>query len=458
MKRKILVFLFLLILLILNPICTIFAKEYSLLDLWRVALERSERIRIAKEDLFISQQEKNGARSVLFPHLSTFGSYTRYNREKSTNFFILQPEYTTSWGAKIDHSFSLSGKEFIALDIAKDNITKSRFDLASVKEDYLLKVASAYYDVLKAKKALEIVRANMKRLKRHRDAAEVRLKVGEVTKTTLLRAEAELSGAQSDLIEAENNLRLSKAILAKTAGIAGEYDVKEENEIADSINNLIIDGCKLTDLKCLKEKALSERAEIKALNINRRIARNKILEAKGGYWPTFSIEGVYSRQENHPATSFAIKETMYAVLRIDFPLFEGGLTRAEVNRARAELRQAELALLDLQKSINIEVESAYLDLMTKSSILKKLEAQVAYARDNYNMVSRQFKYGLADSIDVIDANTLLVTTERELANARFDYLFAILKLKRATGTLLKMVTAELSKEKDMRMKLFGEGE
>jgi outer membrane protein len=441
MKKGILIFLF--FLLIFNP-HTIFAKEYSLGELWKIALERSEAIRIAKEDLFISQEEKNKARSVLIPRFSTFGSYTRYNREKSTDFFILQPEYTTSWGAKIDHSLSLSGKEFIALDIAKDNITKSRFDLNSVKEDYLLKVASAYYDVLKAKKALEIAEVNTERLKRHRDAAEIRLKVGDVTKTTLLRAEAELSGAHSDLIEAENNLRLSKAILAKTVGISEDYDVEEEIEISRGINNLVIDGCKATDLECLKEKALSERSEIKALDINRKIARNKILEARGGYWPALSVEGVYSRQENHPAISFAIKETMYAVLRIDFSLFEGGLTRAEVNRARAELRQAELAFLDLQKSIDIEVESAYLDLMTKSSILKKLQAQVIYAKDNYNMVSRQFKYGLADSIDVIDANTLLVTSERELANARFDYLLAILKLRRATGTLLKVITAELS--------------
>lgn len=61
-------------------------------------------------------------------------------------------------------------------------------------------------------------------------------------------------------------------------------------------------------------------------------------------------------------------------------------------------------------------------------ILKSLEDQLTFARDNYNATSKQFEFGLANSIDVVDANTLLVTSERQLAD---------LRLKRATGTLLK---------------------
>jgi outer membrane protein len=443
MRKGILaVFVFL---LIFNP-DTIFAKEYSLTELWRLALERSETIKIAEEALFISEREKDKAKSVFLPRLSTFGNYRRYSREKYRGLFILQPEYHTSWGIRLDQSLSLGGEEIIAFNIAKENIIKSRFALDSIKEDYLLKVASAYYDVLKAEKSVEIAEANVKRLRKHRDAAEIRLKVGEVTKTALLRAEAELSGAHSELIKAKNNLRLAKTILAKTVGINEDYDVREEFETWNSFNETsVINGCQLSDLDCFKKKALSERSEIKALNIEKNIAKSEVSRAKGAYWPTLSIEGVYFRQEDHPSVSFAIRETMYAGLKLDFPLFEGGLTRAEVSEAKARLRQAELALLELRKSIDIEVENAYLELITESSILKKLKAQVTYATENYNMVSKQFEYGLANSIDVIDANTLLVTTERELADARFDYQLAILKLKRAMGVLLKTVTGQHSK-------------
>jgi len=129
-------------------------------------------------------------------------------------------------------------------------------------------------------------------------------------------------------------------------------------------------------------------------------------------------------------------------LKLDFPFFEGGLRRAEVGQARARFRQAEYRLQDLKNSIKVEAENAYLDLVTKSGILEKLEAEVEYASENYRTVSKQFEYGLADSIDVMDANTLLVTSERELANAGYDHQLAILKLRRATGTLLKTIVSQ----------------
>jgi outer membrane protein len=112
-----------------------------------------------------------------------------------------------------------------------------------------------------------------------------------------------------------------------------------------------------------------------------------------------------------------------------------------VKEAEARQRQSELIYEDLKKTINIEVENAYLDLITQREILKSLEDQLTFARDNYNATSKQFEFGLANSIDVMDANTLLVTAERQLAEARLNYQLADLRLKRATGTLLKTVVS-----------------
>ncbi len=432
-------------LLILIPY-SISAKEYSLTELWRLALEKSEIIKMAEEDLYISERQKDKAKSVIFPKFSAFGSHRRYSKEKRKDLLTIQPEYNTSWGIRVDQSLSISGREFTAFKIAGENIIKTRHDLDSVKRDYLLKVSSEYYNVLKAKKAIEIAKANVERLKKHRDAARIRLEVGEVTKTVLLRAETELAGGQSDMIRAENNLMLAKTVLAGAVGISGDYDITESKVISRESE---VNGCKVwasdtqhvtldsQAIDCLKAKAVLERSELKALNIEKEITIKKVIYAKGSYWPTLYVEGVYSRQENYPSTSSEIRETIYAGIKFDFPFFEGGLRRAEVREAKAKLRQVELVLLDLQNSIDIEVENSYLNVITESSILTKLRTRVAYATDNYNMVSKQFEYGLANIIDVIDANTLMVTAERELADARFNYESAILKLKRATGTFLK---------------------
>ncbi len=416
------------------------AEDYSLDDLWRLALEKSETIKIAEEDLYISKREKDMALAGLLPTLSAFGDHKRYSQEKKRFDFTVQPDYTNSWGFRLDKSLSLGGQEFRAYKMSKDTIIKSRFDLDSVKGDYLLSIASAYFDVLKSKKALEIANANVDRLTKHRDASKIRLRVGEVTKTVLLRAEAELSGAQSELIKAKNHLRLAKYILARTAGITTDYEIKEDLQPVD-LESLSRD-CKSSVPECLKEKTDEERSEIKSLTLQKSIARDQVKFAKGSFLPIISVEGVFIREDNEPSTYFEINEKLYGTLSLNFPFFEGGLRMAEVGEAKARLRQAEYSLSDMRKSINVEVESSYLDLLTESGVITKLQAEVEYSKDNYNAVSKQFTYGLADSIDVMDANTLLVTAERELANARYNYHLTYLKLKRATGTLLKTVVSK----------------
>lgn len=73
--------------------------------------------------------------------------------------------------------------------------------------------------------------------------------------------------------------------------------------------------------------------------------------------------------------------------------------------------------------------------------MEKFGAQLTFAEDNYKAVSKQFEFGLANSIDVMDANTLLVTAERQLTDSRYNYKLSDLRLKRATGMLLKTVSS-----------------
>lgn len=424
-----------------------FSEEYSLSDLYRLALERSERIKIAEEDLYISQREEDRAMAVLIPTLSTFGSYTKYSEEKMGTFSVIQPDHSTSWGLRLDQSLSLSGKEITALKIARESIVKSGFDLDSVKEEYLMRVAFDYINLLKARKALEIARANVERLTKYRDAAQTRLRVGEITKTVLLRAEAELSGAHSELIRAENALKLFKTILGRTVGIKGDYDVRESEE---EVHGLPLSACptpsgggEMEVIGCLKQTAFIERKELKSAELERQVAQDQVKFTRGSYWPTLSVEGVYARYEDHPSSEFTNEESIYGIVRLDYPFFEGGLRRAEVRQSEARFRQTDYRYNDLKDNIAVEVENTYLAMITASSVRDQLQSETEYARENFNAVTKQFQYGLSDSIDVMDANTLLVTSERELANAQYNYELAILGLRRATGTLLKTVLGQL---------------
>lgn len=404
---------------------------YSLEELYQMALKNSEKVKITEENIRIAETGKDKAVAGLLPRLSAFGGYTAYTDNQTawtgTGWTVTQPDGAKVWGVKLDQTLYMNGREFTNLAISKGNLQKSRYDYDAAREDYLLSVSFAFYDVLKAKKGLEIAEANLERLRKYRDAAATRLRIGEVTKTVLLRAEGELSGAMSDQIKAENALALAKAVLARVVGISEDYRLREPHP----------EDVRMTSLKALQETAAKNRSELKSLELQKKIAEDQVRYAKGGFWPTVTFTAGYTGQDQSPMPATLVQDSTYGGVSLNFPFFEGGLRRAEVNEAKTKQRQAELTYLDVLKSVQIDVQNAYLDLATQKGVVKFLEDQLAFAADNFSAVSKQFDFGLAHSIDVIDANNLFLSAQRQLADATYNYQVSILKLKRATGTLLE---------------------
>jgi outer membrane protein len=422
------IFIFITIFLLIFQSLVFAQQNYTIHDIFSVALKRAEKVKIAEENITISKEGTNKALSSLLPTVTAFGKYTEYSKGKFFNNQIIQPDRSKIWGITIEEKLSLGGKEFTAYAVSRDSLVKTEHDVNSFKEQYLLKVSQDLYTYLKAKRAVEIAESNVERLKKHRDAAKIRLKVGEVTKTDLLRAEAELSGAEADLISSRNFLKIAKAQLSRDVGIEGDFEIIEP-KIIDPYLNLTLDQ--------IKAIAKEQRAEIKIAQISKEIARKNVNYAIGSFFPYLSLSITYQKFDQDPSNEMTNKESKYAIASINFPIFEGGLRRAEFGEAKAKLRQAELQYEDTIKEVFMDVESAYHNYITFKDTIKSLEDEVTYARDNFNSVSKQYQHGLANSIDVTDANTFLVTAERKLMEALYNYQLSVMRLRQATGTLLK---------------------
>jgi outer membrane protein len=406
------------------------AGEYSLGDLYRIAVERSEKVQIAGEEISFAKLEKNRAIAMLMPKLTAYANYQRYTEDKYNDLNVLiQPRRADNRGIRADQTMSLSFRELVAVNEASNIISKTGYDYDAVKQEYLLHVARSYYETLMARKGLEIAKSNLERIQKYRDAAATRLKVGEITKTVLLRAESELSGAKSDLVRSENVVALTQSALARVVGIEESYTLREEP----------FREANTASLADLKNLAYAERPDLKSSGEQVRIMGQELYWAWGAYFPNLALAGVYQANDQGPQTMTFNDQSTYGALSIQFPFFEGGLRYAEVQEPKVRERQAKLHYEDLKKTAGMDVESAYLDLTTRRGQLKFLEDQALFARDNYRGVSRQFELGLASSIDVIDANNLLVSSERQLAEAMYSYQLSILSLEQATGTFMKEV-------------------
>ena len=147
---------------------------------------------------------------------------------------------------------------------------------------------------------------------------------------------------------------------------------------------------------------------MKSYDMQTKMAEQQVKYARGAFWPNMGLFAIYNRADQDPLTSTFNDESVFGGVSLTFPFFEGGLRMAEYKEAKAKERQARLAYDDLKKSVDIELQAACLDLDTLKGSLKFLEDQQIFAKDNYNAVMKQFENGLATSLDVMDANTLLI--------------------------------------------------
>jgi outer membrane protein len=257
----------------------------------------------------------------------------------------------------------------------------------------------------------------------------VKLQLEEVAKTDKFRAEAELSNAKAELLATGNSLKYARAVLSQLTGLAGKYEVTDPEAF--------IDPTEEHEVAQLKSVAHDHRAELKSMEIQKAIADRQIKFYRSEYWPTVSLNGSYSKTEQSPSGAFVMSsEDLSVGLTVNFSLFDGGLKKAQVGEALAQKRQADLGYRSVEKQVDLEVEQSYLSVSTAKSVLGALEDQVTYARSNYDAVLKQFQYGMANSVDIMDANTLLVTAERQLSEAGYTYQLAILRLNRSQGLFM----------------------
>ncbi len=395
---------------------------YSLHDLCREADKNAETIKIANDDLFIAEQEKQRALSVLIPRATAFGNYLNYKNDDQTS-----PDSFTM-GAKLTQSFTLNGRELIAYDVTKKGIEKAGFSKESIRADYLFQVAQSYFQTLSAKRLVEIAQADVERLQTHKTSVQEKLSVGNVTKTALYRAEAELSKSLTDKIIAENSVGQSKATLVRLAGIEDNFRVS-----ADDVEN--IDDFTIT-LDEIKTQALNNRYEIKEAKKSVEIATRTIKYQKGDYWPSLDLEGGYKETNISYSSIDYDTENAYIQAELVFTLYDGGLRKAQVLQAKADERKAKQALSLEENQIILESKISFLEFETARNALINMQDELKSAQENYKAVQMQFKYGMADSIDMMDANTLLVQAERRISNAEYTLYLAVLKILYTKGDLL----------------------
>jgi outer membrane protein len=404
-------------------------RVLTLDEAYALALKAHESIAIAVEDVAQAEGTLGKATSLLLPRVTADAGYTVYSGEKGIGTYVLQPEDAASVVLKISQPIYSGGKEWAARRQAAHSLESAREGLEAAREAVILSTASAYYGVLKAGREAGIKDAALKRAVERSKVAAARFRVGDATKAAALRAEAEAAGAEAELIKA------SKALV--DANDALRRLVMTDEDIAVAAPEPSAQGLPTAD--ALVARAAESRRDLRQSALSVKSAEAGVSYAMGGFMPTFKAEGSYTWRDQNPETTFFLEDSVSASLIMSLPLFEGGLTWSDVKEARGKLREAELKRQWLRRDIEVEVRKAYNGVEALRSAIEAYAKQREFAAENYRMVFEQFKNGLATTVDVLDADSVLVSSESSLMNATYDLEVSILKLKYSAGVLMESI-------------------
>lgn len=324
---------------------------------------------------------------------------------------------------------------FDELDRGDAIAAKALADLEVAKQDIIIRVASAYFDILNAIETLETASAEKKAIGKQLEQSKERFNVGLSAITDVKEQQASFDIAVADEIIAINNLSNKREALRVIINV-----YPENLKIAREDMPLAVP--EPADIDAWQKKALQSNFTLLAAKYSVDIAQSAYDGSKGGHYPSLSFNASYG-VTNSDARDIGFNQPIPAsentdasiFLSLDIPLYSGGRTSSSIRQKLSELAQAK-ALHEQSRRLTIAFSrSAYLSLEADIAQVKARKQAVISTQTSLDATLAGYDAGTRTSVDVLLSQRLLFNSKREYSVARYTYITNSLKLKQVAGTL-----------------------
>jgi outer membrane protein len=285
-------------------------------------------------------------------------------------------------------------------------------------------VRAAFFQARATRALVSVAREAVDNFRKHLDQTQGFVEAGTRPEIDLAQARADLANGRSQLIDAQNNYLIAKAQLNQAMGVVGSTDYEIEDESLPPIPD------EDAALDQIAQQALAARPELASLDAQVRAQVETIRSLKGGYWPTLS--GNVGATEGGPAVN-DLTWNAFVGLSLNWQIYQGGSTRAQVREAEAVAAQLS-AQLELQRQqVRLDVEQALLAIRAAKSVLEAQRETVVNARDRLRLAEGRYETGVGSAIELGDAQVALTTAEAQTVQADDRLSTARAQLLRALG-------------------------
>lgn len=302
--------------------------------------------------------------------------------------------------------------------------------LKAAEQELIVRVSQAYFEVLTAQESLAFVKAQKTAVSEQLAAAKRNFEVGTSTITDTREAQARFDLVTAQEIAAENDLRVKKLALDQSVGTPNTQAVPLKSGASLSA---AVTGSADT----WAQQAVEQSPSIEQARIGLEVAQLEIEKAKAGHMPTLDLTASYggTRFRNGNLTSRVDNNTATIGLSFNLPLYAGHATQNRIQETVALEEKARNDLEGAQRTVAQATRTAYFGVQSGLGQVKALEAAEASSQSALDANKLGYQVGVRINIDVLNSQSQLFQTKRDLAKARYDVLLGQLKLRQAAGVL-----------------------
>ena len=367
----------------------------------------------------------NSSQSSLLPQIDLTAGYN-----------ILRSDLETRENDRLTAGINLSQElyqqsSWVSLDIAEKSARQADSAYAAEQQGVILRVAQAYFDVLRANDNLEFVRAEKAAVGRQLEQTKQRFDVGLSAITDVHDAQAEYDSVLANEVLTENQLVNSYEDLRVITGQGHtELSVLDTERFSASPSGQSSDS--------LIDEAQQKNLSLLAARISADVAKDNISLASSGHMPSLTFDAGYNYTDQS-GTYKGTQDDSYgdinAGINLYIPLYSGGNTSSLTSQAEFQYVAASQDLEATYRDVTKNVRAYNNNINASIGALKAYEQTVISAKSALEATEAGFDVGTRTIVDVLDSTRRLFDANRNLANARYDYIVSVLQLKQAVGTL-----------------------
>jgi outer membrane protein len=402
----------------------------DLLSVYQIALQKDAQYQAALAGYLAAKEAKPQARSFLFPQINASAAYARSGETvKRSDIGDRNSDFDTrQYGINLNQVI-FNKDLFIAVDQADLSVAQAEAELEFSRQELMVRVAEAYFNVLSAEDTLRFTVQEKKAIGRQLEQAQKRFEVGLIAITDVKEAQANYDGAVAAEIVARNDIDIARNALSVIIG--GFF-----GDLAKLSQRMQLLTPEPADADQWMEKAMEENLRLIATRMATEIAGLEIKRQRAGHYPTVDLSAS-ADQTDISGGFFGARDTgeISAGVALNIPIFQGGLVNSRTREAQQTFKQAQEQLTQQRRDSAKLSRDSYLNLIAGISSVRALKRAVESNQAAADATEAGFEVGTRTSVDVLVTLRGLFEAERNYSVSRYEYLIDTLLLKAAAGIL-----------------------